>query len=437
MHAFHRPRAPFRRPGSLPKLPLSLLLVIVLAAIISVVTLALRWPRLFPADQRAQHAGAGAFEAAPFEQSDPVAYKRTLCEKDMLKSREALQLLRLTPETISVRNRRQRLSPQRYPRVFCFVNTISVNKDRAQAVANTWGQRCDKLVFFSNETDTIYVGKDTAREQAFDVVFIDVIADHDHLWQKHKASLQYVYDNYRHDYDWFYKADDDAYVVVENLRDYLARPEIVMNYHRQPMQMGHRFNLTAQLVDYYVVDTELKSKWNQRFDRWVFNSGGPGYVMNRLYLDKIISILPDKSCLSDDMSEMLPDDASISYCMMWYGVFPWDTRDSMGRERWHADNPKGVYHTRYHEKDPEYWYNQYHRNIGGVRTGDECCAPDSIGFHYVKPQLMYHMERVLYFCRAGPEVVDMVKFNDKYGLAVSNDIMVFDPPKWEPIDDEL
>ncbi|TDH71944.1 hypothetical protein CCR75_003413 [Bremia lactucae] len=345
-----------------------------------------------------------------------ILSKAELCALDVDRSRIALNLIHVTPQPSSA------LRPN-HSKIFCIVNTISVHhQTRAQAVAETWGQRCDKLMFFSNVTDTIVVAAGTSRAKQYPVVKMDVIADHHHLWQKHKATLRYVYAHYRHEFDWFYKADDDAYVIVENLRQYLRRPEIYQTAPREAMQMGHRFNLTQELVSYYIVDDTIEKRWRDKWNRWVFNSGGPGYVMNRLYLDKIVSILPDGTCMSDKYSEMVPDDVSISFCMMWHNVFPWDTRDHQGRERWHADSPKGVFMV--NPNRPNYWYVQYHQHIGGVRPKEESVAPDTVAFHYIQPHLMYHIERTLYWCREGDEVTNVSAFNDKYGLAIGDKIMV-------------
>ncbi|KDO27911.1 hypothetical protein SPRG_07184 [Saprolegnia parasitica CBS 223.65] len=313
--------------------------------------------------------------------------KDELCAVDIDYSQRMLRLVDVAPEAAA-------------PRVLCFVNTISVHHDsRVKAVRDTWGQRCTKLLFFSNATDPAHD----------DIVELDVPADHNHLWQKHKATLAYIWKTYRHDFDWFYKADDDAYV-----------PQVVMEMELKPLQFGHRYSLTSDLIDYYIVNKKLLSEYKKRTHRWVFNSGGPGYAMNKLYMQKVVESMHEETCLSDKYCEMLPDDAAISFCMVFHDTHPPNTRDLFGRERWHADKPRGIYYT--NPNQPDYWIVQYHRDIGGLQWKDDCCSSESVAFHYILPELMYHIERQLYYCRSSAP--DLESFNAATGLHVSDQILV-------------
>ncbi|CCI40613.1 unnamed protein product [Albugo candida] len=312
--------------------------------------------------------------------------KSKVCAFDYEHSKKPLDLIQVHPLPRSI------LTNAQYPRILCFVNTISTHLRRAQAVASTWGQRCDKLIFFSNVSDSIF-----AKSLRFEVIGLKVNSDHDHLWGKHKASLTYVHNHFRHSYDWFYKADDDAYVIMENLKDYLRQPEIYSRWKTEPMQVGHRLRLEEDTTRYYIVERTLRDDFMRKNRRLIFNGGGPGYALNRSFLDNIVNSLPDFDCFSQKQSEMIPDDVAVSFCMVWKNTSPVETRDYQGRERWLVDSLNGAYHSYLY--DPKNWIYEYHKTIGGVRTRSECCAPDSVAFHYVTPSLMYHYERQLYWCR--------------------------------------
>ncbi|GMF80232.1 unnamed protein product [Phytophthora fragariaefolia] len=150
----------------------------------------------------------------------------------------------------------------------------------------------------------------------------------------------------------------------------------------------------------------------------IYNSGGPGCVMNRLYLDNFLQSIADSTCLSDPDSATVPDDLAISFCMMWHGVYPWNTRDSHGRECWHAYSPQNVFRS---WEDPQDWYIKYHRGVGGVQSRLESTAPDSVAFHYISPALMYYIERSIYLCRAGD--VTPEAFSHNFRPALGNKVI--------------
>lgn len=73
---------------------------------------------------------------------------------------------------------------------------------------------------------------------------------------------------------------------------------------------------------------------------------------------------------------------------------PYDTKDELGRERFHPFNPGHHLHYAAPKNHPESdWYVTYSIDL---KFGYECCSVDSATFHYVEPQLMKRLHALAY-----------------------------------------
>ena len=289
---------------------------------------------------------------------------------------------------------------EKQPKILCFLMTSSqLHSLRVAGIRQTWGKRCDKWVVASNQNDT-----------TLDAIEMKSRASYQNLWNKLNETLHYIWRHYRDEYDWFFKVDDDTYVIMENLKAYLMSDEISSKKDSQPLILGRRYawvkagdmkSRQAPFLYFFKgskwvtrMNGDFRHKFYMKFDNEttiVYNHGGAGYVMNRLYVERFLQALDGPDTLRG-----IPDeDLAHGTVMAYHGVVPESTRDRQGRERFHPESPDFMY-----EKSIE----RIGQLVGilppnePARNGTECCSAFSISFHHMNFSQLQVMEDYLYSC---------------------------------------
>ncbi|XP_065183538.1 glycoprotein-N-acetylgalactosamine 3-beta-galactosyltransferase 1-like [Sycon ciliatum] len=234
-------------------------------------------------------------------------------------------------------------------KVFCWVLTYPSNHaTKAKAVRDTWAPRCNKVVFMSSKVDELIPTIDLKMTGE----------GRDKLWEKSRKAWYYTYKNFGDDYDWFMKADDDSFVVVENLRYFCSLHD--------PNE-GHYFGRVFKPMGTY-------------------QSGGAGYVVSRAALKQVGPLLAEDEKCAKGVWQV--EDAKFGACLREVGVPTGNSQDS-GKDRFHPFVPEQ--HLIPGLIPEKFWYRDY--VMYPAKEGPECCSDLSISFHYITPNLM----RELYF----------------------------------------
>jgi len=260
-------------------------------------------------------------------------------------------------------------------KIFCLVYTIEKFHDRIPAIRESWGQKCDGFMVGSTKTDkelgTVNIPHEGPEE-------------YNNIWQKVRSMWSYIYDNYYEDYDWFHIGGDDLYLLVENLRLFLESEEIQLAANGgQRLPTGKE---TTQLPLF--LGRRFKEQGN---DMRIFNSGGSGYTMNKATL---------KALVTDAFPTCMPhlhtfaEDVMVAQCLRnKLKIFPFDTKDENGGERYMPFGPKHHLNYKIPENVNSDWYANYSIDI---KEGLDHCAARSVAFHYIKGPMMQRMHAILY-----------------------------------------
>ena len=151
-------------------------------------------------------------------------------------------------------------------------------------------------------------------------VYLNITDIYDRITEKALKTMEYIYDHLMDDFDWFVRANDDTYIIMENLRLFLANkcPDEKVIY--------------GKILSYY----RHKHRYNRGNNSAGFLQGGSGFLISRESLRLFVKEYKKdaKFCVMIAGSK---EDQEICDCFRKINIYPGETRDSQNRERFLMD----------------------------------------------------------------------------------------------------
>ncbi|KAL3874504.1 hypothetical protein ACJMK2_037513, partial [Sinanodonta woodiana] len=187
-------------------------------------------------------------------------------------------------------------------RVICIILTTEKDMStKLAAVNNTWARRCNKHFFIM-----------TTKLHKADIISSEYADIRMNLIHKVRSAFEFIHDKYIDEVDWVFKADDDTYAIIENLRFLLS--------HYNASKPGY----LGFIFDKYVTNGYM--------------SGGAGYVISRQGIKQLVQNgIRENKCpvLKTKENPELSEDQEIGRCLANNQVPRLNSRDVYGRDTFH------------------------------------------------------------------------------------------------------
>jgi len=240
-----------------------------------------------------------------------------------------------------------------HQRLFCVIKTFGQNlATRALTIHQTWARRCDKHVFLTATNLTQWNNISLPILNLFDVA-----DNYLELSIKVFDALNIIIQK-TDDFDWLLMADDDTYIIIENLRTLIYPTD-------KPLAFGHVFAPKTKALPHF--------------------SGGAGYVINSVALRRM---LPNLQTTCSEWYVPGAEDVYVTRCLQHLNVTLNAALDGL-QHRFYPLEFLAMY-----KMDLPKWFTDY--NTMQVYPGFQCCSTRSISFHYMSRELMNMVEWVRY-----------------------------------------
>lgn len=209
---------------------------------------------------------------------------------------------------------------------------------RSEAIRQGWGRHCFQLEFVDRSTSGITADWDEGYQN---------------IAKKSLRAWQLMYDRYateasEHQIDFVLKADTDTYILGDNMMTYLSRFDA-----NTPHYLGKQL---IHAEGYPLV-------------------AGTAIILSRASLKLFGEASHERKCTAAGWH---PDaeDVALALCLRDLGVYPHNTRDQTGAERFMVLNPEAMLSS---AASLPGWYVQM--SLNKVK-GHGCCSAEAVAFHY-------------------------------------------------------